>query len=124
MTPTLPQAEIDRIAADANSKWPLDENDPPTKYTSSRNALMLDFRSAFIAGASSEAIRGREQMAAFAEWKDDNYVSYQMQDGRYYHKDGRYYPKRYLLKHISEATVYTTAELLDIYILDTQKRNG
>ena len=113
---TLPQAEIDRIAADANSKWPLDENDPPTKYISSRNALMLDFRSAFIAGASSEAIRGREQMVGFAEWKDANYINYQMQEGRYYHK-------RDLLKHISEATVYTTAELLDLF-LDTQKKKG
>lgn len=51
-------------------------------------------------------IRSRSQAIAFAEWKDRNYTVYQMQEGKYYHiKD--------LLKHISEATVYTTTELYD-----------
>jgi hypothetical protein len=50
----------------------------------------------------------KETSVEFAEWKDFNYISYQMREGLYYHK-------RDLLKHISEATVFTTAELFDLY---------
>lgn len=96
---TLPPSEIDRIAADANSKWPLDKNDPPNQYTSSRNALMLDFRSAYVSGAQAEALRGREQMVGFAEWIDDN--------------DFRQGDKGGIWENLGGKR-YTTAELLDL----------
>jgi len=116
MTPTLPQAEIDRIAADANSKWPLDENDPPTKYTSSRNALMLDFRSAFIAGAQAEVVRGREQertrFIEFLQWLSAEKAEYSI----LYGGD----PERFC----SIDHDYTSEQIADLYILETLKRKG
>ena len=117
---TLPPSEIDRIAADANSKWPLDKNDPPNQYTSSRNALMLDFRSAYVSGAQAEALRGREQMVGFMEWLGRNYresTRYKSIDG------GKLYNLR---KGTLEATWkdHRIEELIDTYILDTQKRKG
>lgn len=51
------------------------------------------------------------EAVVFAEWKDQNYINYQMQEGKYYHK-------RDLLKHIDEATVFTTSELYSIFAAD------
>jgi hypothetical protein len=53
----------------------------------------------------------------FAEWKEFEYVNYQMQEGKYYHS-------RDLLKHISEATVFTTAELFKIYLDHLNKQQS
>lgn len=44
----------------------------------------------------------------FADWIAENYINYDMQDGKWYHKKD-------LLKHISEATVFTTAELYKLF---------
>jgi hypothetical protein len=49
-----------------------------------------------------------QESIAFAEWKDERYINYQMQDGKYY-------AKMDLLKHISQATVFTTADLYKKY---------
>lgn len=59
--------------------------------------------------ASYASLREREAAIGFAEWKDYNYVNYQMQEGKYYHK-------RDLLKHISEATVFTTAQVYELFV--------
>ena len=62
---------------------------------------------AIAAGAIYEAERGREQMAAFAEWVDDNDFR-QKSKGIWENLNG---------------TSRTTAELLDLF-LDTQKKKG
>jgi len=50
----------------------------------------------------------KQEAIGFAEWKDWYYINYKM-------KDGLYYAKTDLLKHINEATVYTTEQLYAIY---------
>lgn len=89
------QKEIDRIQKDCenyvNSQPMYDDNTP----------------AAYTAGATSEAIRGREQMARFAEWVDDNDFR-QKSKGIWENLNG---------------TSRTTAELLDLF-LDTQKKKG
>lgn len=115
MTPQLPQAEITRIEAEANSKWPLDENVPPTKYTSSRNALMLDFRSAYVSGAQAEAVRGREMMAGVLNFAHEMDLELVLRDnGDHQWADFSTNPTTY----------YTAQQIADLYILDTQKRKG
>lgn len=67
---------------------------------------------------SEKPDRDQEKRATaigFAEWKDDNYIGYQMTGDLYYHK-------RDLLKHIDEATVFTLAELYDLYLTHLQSQ--
>jgi hypothetical protein len=109
---TLHPSDIERIEADANSKWPLDENVPPTKYTLSRNALMLDFRLAYVSGAQAEAVRGREMAKGFAEWIYFNGWKHVYGRPGFHHPTGD-----------DPNKIHTTAELLDLF-LNTQKQKG
>lgn len=95
---TLPQAEIDRIAADA-FKYATDR--PPELESHIR-------QESFIAGAYSEAIRGREQMVGFAEWVDDN--------------DFRQGDKGGIWENLGGKR-YTTAELLDLFWTRKKRRD-
>lgn len=99
---TLPQAEITRIEADAKIAYKVHG----IHHVRDLSAI----ESAYIAGASREAIRGREQMVGFAEWLGENYDTYDK---------GIYWSPSDI-----DNEPHTTAELLDLFILDTQKQKG
>ena len=66
---TLPPSEIERIEATADAIF----NPKDLPICTPEIAYQFgELCSAYIAGASCEAIRGREQMVGFAEWVDDN----------------------------------------------------
>ena len=101
---TLPQAEIDRIDKEADAIF--NPKDLPICTPEIAHHLG-ELCSAYTAGAIHEAERGREQMARFAEWVDDNDFR-QKSKGIWENLNG---------------TSRTTAELLDLF-LDTQKKKG
>lgn len=114
---TLPQAEIDRIDKEADSIF----NPKDLPICTPEIAYQFgELCSAYIAGATSEAIRGREQMARFAEWLGRNYresTMYKSIEG------GKLYNLR---KGTLEETWkdHRIEDLIDTYILDTQKKKG
>jgi hypothetical protein len=61
-----------------------------------------DFKNAIDQEKRSTAI-------AFVEWMQYLYIPYQMKGGLYYHRND-------LLKDISQAKVFTTAQVYDLYI--------
>jgi len=104
MTPPLPQAEITRIEAEAKIAYKVHG----IHHVRDLSAI----ESAYIAGASREAIRGRELAKQFGEWFLRN--AFEESPHRWsFNKDDNHNP-----------SVYTTAELLDLFILDTQKGKG
>lgn len=102
MTPQLPQEEIERIEANAIKAFPITD-------TSTFSGIMQD---AYLAGAIHEAERGREMAAGFAEWIEENGYSIANRN------DGPIWSKG----HDWPTTVYTTAELLDIYLSERAKK--
>ena len=109
MTPPLPQAEITRIEADAKNYGEKSHD----LYSTTLNASQISY----FAGAKAEAVRGREQIVGFMEWLGRNYresTRYKSIDG------GKLYNLR---KGTLEATWkdHRIEELIDTYILDTQK---
>lgn len=107
---TLPPSEIERIENLANefahNKWKpfLSARDTSNWATTKED---------YIAGAQAEAVRGREMAKGFAEWIYFNGWKHVYGRPGFHHPTGD-----------DPNKIHTTAELLDLYILDTQKRKG
>lgn len=109
---TLPASEIERIEATADAIF--NPKDLPICTPEIAHHLG-ELCSAFIAGATSEAIRGREMGTGFAEWIPKEQLCLDLENGKWYKRP---------ITQGCQPIANTTAELLDLYILDTQKRKG
>ncbi len=103
---TLPPSEIERIRIDAQKAFPITD-------TSTFSGLMQD---GYVSGAQAEAVRGREQertrFIEFLQWLSAEKAEYSILYG------GE--PERFC----SVDHDYTSEQIADLYILDTQKRKG
>lgn len=110
---TLPQAEMDRIEKEADAIF--NPKDLPICTPEIAHHLG-ELCSAFIAGAKAEAVRGREQertrFIEFLQWLSAEKAEYSI----LYGGD----PERFC----SIDHDYTSEQIADLYILDTQKRKG
>ena len=55
----------------------------------------------------------KQQATGFIDWMQYLYIPWNMKEGLYYHRND-------LLKHIDQATVYTTNQVYDLYLLHLQ----
>jgi hypothetical protein len=103
----LPQTEIDRIKANALQH-------ATDLHVNREDNLAI--QSAYLAGAQAEAVRGREQertrFIEFLQWLSAEKAEYSILYG------GE--PERFC----SIDHDYTSEQIADLYILDTQKQKG
>lgn len=101
----LPPSEIERIKNNAEGAYPESgmHKDGDKKSRAHQRA--------YVSGAQAEAVRGREMMVAFLEWKEKNWVAYPNYPG-------------YWAKFNMEGCVVSTDMLANLYILGTQKQKG
>ena len=105
---TLPASEIERIEKKAAIF--AEQSVGRTELRGNQHAFNIVNKS-YQAGAQAEAVRGREQMVAFLEWKEKNWVAYPNYPG-------------YWEKLNMEGCVVSTDALANLYILGTQKQKG
>ena len=99
---TLPPSEIQRIEHLAYASNPM-------QFPSTKSA----FHAGYVSGAQAEAVRGREMAKGFAEWIYFNGWKHVYGRPGFHHPTGD-----------DPNKIHTTAELLDLYILEKQTSNG